>query len=218
MASILAVALSYMLYSAIRRRVEPNWPAPAYVGGVLLIGLTAGGPLWRKWLRAGFGLATVLTAVVYIHAVIPMIPVAPARDPVGRAFGWDHLAREAVVLAEWNRGAATWFGADRYQEASEIAFHTGRSDSTLALNLAGRRNQYDLWPGFPERATQGDGIVLALGESEDVHESIVMLEPHFESVRRGPRVELRRGDGVVGVRRLYLLSGWNGGWPRPSSN
>jgi hypothetical protein len=210
--------------------VEPNWPAPAYIPAAALVGATLWGERGARWLRRGWSLAAVLSGIVYLHALVPVLPLRAARDPIARAYGWDHLAdRVAAARAQLARGARgrVHVGADRYQDAASISFELARRagaeagirpiDGTFAFatNLSGRRNQYDLWPRLPEVARPGDDLVLALDDSpEEMHGTARRLAPYFASVERGERVELKRGDGVQTVRRLYLLRGWTGGWPR----
>ncbi|HEX6053075.1 MAG TPA: hypothetical protein VFZ21_27595, partial [Gemmatimonadaceae bacterium] len=138
------------------------------------------------------------------------------RDPLGRAFGWSDLARVANARqreTEARTGRRTWLGADRYQEASEVAFHAAGQPTTFAVNLSGRRNQYDLWPRFPQAAQPGDNLVLALDETDETHSTVVKLQPYFAAHRRLDLVPLRRDEGVIGHRRLWVLEGWKSGWP-----
>jgi hypothetical protein len=81
------------------------------------------------------------------------------------------------------------------------------------MNLSGRHNQYDLWPGFPESAKPGENLVLALDETTDMHSTVARLSPYFNDVQRAELVELRRGTGVIGTRRIWVLTAWTGGWP-----
>ncbi len=96
-----------------------------------------------------------------------------------------------------------------------MALHEATHAPTFAVNLSGRPNQYDLWPGFPDRARVGDNLVLAVDDADAPHPAVVALAPYFGRVRQGERVALRRGEGEgeVGVRRLWVLIGWKGGWP-----
>ena len=209
----------FFVYSAIKKRVEPNWPAPAYIGGVVLCAAYQWSERAKKWRAAGISLGGVLSLAIYVHAFAPIFPIPPGIDPVGRAFGWGALAEAAARAASAPRGRAlprsrVWISADRYQDASEIAYHSPTHIETFALNIGGRPNQYDLWPGFPSRAFPGDRLVVAVDETQGPHGSIVTLSPYFESILRGELVELRRGDAVIAVRRLYTLDGWRGGWPR----
>jgi hypothetical protein len=84
------------------------------------------------------------------------------------------------------------------------------------MNLAGRPNQYDLWPRFTSVARTGDNLVLAVDEGDDTHSTVAQLAPFFADTRKGQLVTLRRGAGVVGTRRLWLLVGWSGR-PLPSA-
>jgi hypothetical protein len=111
-------------------------------------------------------------------------------------------------------GARIWVAGDKYQDASELAFHLSERPVTFAFNLSGRPNQYDLWPGFPQLARQGDDLVLVLDEVAWPHHTEVVLEPFFRSVEKGSLAPLARRDGSVATqRRIWILRGWKGGWP-----
>src|SRR5205085_2778194 len=148
----------------------------------------------EKWLRAGIAFAGVLSLVIYAQAITPILPIAPLRDPIGRAFGWRDLTHRAVsVGAAESRitRTATWFGGDRYQEAAELAFHDAAHPITFATNLSGRANQYDLWPGFAARAHVGDNLLLMLDETREPHAAVVALSPFFTRAERRDSVGLR---------------------------
>ncbi|MDB4881614.1 MAG: putative rane protein, partial [Gemmatimonadetes bacterium] len=200
----------FFAYSALRRAVEANWPAPSYIAGVaLLAAVTAPSD---RWLRRGMALAALLVAVLYVHALVPILPLPARRDPLARAAGWDALAqrtdeaRRAVT-------ARSWVGGERYQDASELAYHLLGQPDALCVCLTGRRNQYDLWPGFAARASSGDALVLALDESAGIHPTAVRLAPYFERVTRGALAPLLRRGDTVSVRRVWVLEGYRGGWP-----
>ncbi|HET9425199.1 MAG TPA: glycosyltransferase family 39 protein [Gemmatimonadaceae bacterium] len=206
---------AFFVYSALRKRVEPNWPAPAYIGGVVLCAAYKWSETAKRWRAAGIALAGVLSLAVYLHALKPIVPVPPPKDPIARAFGWREMA-EATALAgraPLPNGAKAWLAADRYQEASQIAYWLPGHPETFALNLGGRRNQYDLWPRFIDRARAGDRLVVVVDETVGVHEAVMELTPHFTSILRGELIELRRDGGVIGQRRLYTMDGWKGSWP-----
>lgn len=216
LAIVATFAFGFFAYSATRRPVEANWPAPAYIPGVALLGAAAWGRTGTRWLHAGYWLGGVLSAVVYLHAIFGVLPLTPRRDPIARSHGWRELAlaTDSVARSVATRDTAgVWIGADRYQDASELAFHAPSHPTTFAVNLSGRPNQYDLWPGFDELARRGQSLVLALDESAGTHPSVVRLAPFFASVERGPLVELPSRRGPVGTRRLWILHAWQGDWP-----
>lgn len=214
---VVAVAsFGFFVYSAVRQRVEPNWPSPAYIPAIVLLAVEDWSFTARKWFRAGIVLAGVMSALIYVQAIRPVLPVQPRKDPIGRAFGWRELTVSTDSTADAihrETNAPTWLGGDRYQEASELAFHDPSHNTTFSTNISGRVNQYDLWPGFPDVARQGDNLVLALDDSDQPHEAVKALTPYFREVRRGALVPLRRGREQISTRRLWILVAWRGGWP-----
>jgi len=234
LASISIVVFAFFMYSATRRRVEANWPALAYVPAVLLIVAQSRSSGWDKWLRAGIGLAAILTTVAYLNAFTPILPVPVGRDPAARAAGWRDLAiavdraRPGCPVSTHpaspgtrpcpppaSRAPATVFiGADRYQDASELAFHLPGHPATLSLNLSSRPNQYDLWPSFSHRAQPGDTLILVVDDVSGIHPVAETLAAHFASLREGERVPLSRDGELVKNLRIWFLDGWRGTWPQ----
>jgi 4-amino-4-deoxy-L-arabinose transferase-like glycosyltransferase len=208
---------AFYLYSAIHRRVEANWPAPAYIPAlVLLASQVVGSPsaALSRWLRRGLVLAGVLVGAVYAYVLAPVLPIPARKDPLARALGWESLAASADS-ARHTLGARVWFGADRYQDVSELAYHLPGQPDVVCVCLTGRHNQYELWPSFASRAARGDALILALDERPPgvVHENVARLAPHFTRVRQGALAPLLRGGDTVSVRRLWTLEGYTGGWP-----
>jgi hypothetical protein len=221
MATMLAVVtlviFAVFVYSASRRRVEANWPALAYIPGVALLVWHEPGRIWNRWLRAGLVLSAILTGVTYVNTFTPILPVPARRDPVARSHGWDHLARKVNTVWSPRQSISsyrTWVAADRYQDASALAFHLPNHPDVFSLNLTTRPNQYDFWPDFPSQAQPRDGLILVVDET-DTPPSVALLSPHFASVRSGEPVTLTRDGDPVKHLRIWILDGWRGTWPRP---
>jgi 4-amino-4-deoxy-L-arabinose transferase-like glycosyltransferase len=220
LAMVAALTFVFFIYSAIRQRVEPNWPAPAYIPAIVLLATASWGERGRKWLTAGLWFAAAMSLLIYVQAIVPILPLAPAKDPIARAFGWRELtvaADREVQAATDSTQHRTWLGGDRYQEASVLAFYDPSHPETFATNLSGRPNEYDLWPRFRNRAQVGDNLVLVLDDSQAPPGPIVALAPYFAQVAPAALVTLRRGSGEIGTRRIWRLTGWRGGWPADRS-
>jgi len=222
LAMVALVSFGFFVYSAVRQRVEPNWPAAAYIPAIPLLAAATWSRAGERWFRAGLALAGAMSLLIYAQGLAPVLPIAPRRDPIGRAFGWREVTRVADSTAAAitaSTGRPTWLGGDRYQKATELAFNDARHPATFATNLSGRVNQYALWPGFADVARMGDNLVMVLDDSSDEPGPVSALRPFFGGVERGALVELRRGSGVITTRRMWVLQGWRGGWPsaQPSS-
>jgi hypothetical protein len=170
-----------------------------------------------RWLRRGLVFAGVLVALVYAYVLVPVLPIPARKDPLARALGWESLAASADSTRR-SLGARVWFGADRYQDVSELAYHLPDRPEVVCVCLTGRHNQYELWPSFTSRAARGDALILALDERPQgvVHENVARLAPHFTHVQQGALAPLLRGGDTVTVRRLWVLEGYIGGWPTRS--
>ena len=208
----------FFVYSATRRSVEANWPAVAWLPALVVLAASRGGAR-TAWERRALWLAGPLTALLLVHVVTPVIPLPARRDQVSLAHGWDALARQ-VDSARVATGAGH-VAANRYQDAAMLALHTpGRPLTFTALNLGGRRNQYDLWERFTDRAQLGDDLllVLELPREGNIPGPIRRLTGHFASIDSGAVLTLERRGEVVGRRRLWHLTGWNGTWPADSTD
>jgi hypothetical protein len=158
-------------------------------------------------------LAAVLVGVIYLFAFVPLLPAR--KDPVARGAGWENATQQVAAARTALPGGRAFVGADRYQDVSELAFHLPDHPQAFCVCLAGRHNQYELWPGFSSVAKPGDALVLLLDERKEgvVHESAAALTPYFGAVTRGALVPLLRGGDTVTVRRVWTLAGYRGGWP-----
>lgn len=210
------VVLAFFAYSAVRRPVEANWPAPAFVALLPLAAASTGAAI-RRWWRPSLALGALLVVVAVVQAAVPILPLPARRDPVARAWGWKALAGAADSLRSAPRtSGGRWLAADRYQEAAELALHAAGHPTVFALGIGSRRSQYDLWPSFAETARPGDDLVVALDTGTSADYPVAVLRAHFAAATRSSRVALMRAGDTVAVRELWTFSGWRGSWPRES--
>jgi hypothetical protein len=204
---------AFFALSALRHPVAANWPALAILPAAVVLGTDTGWVGRTKWLPVGELLAGAVVLVVYSHAVHPWLPIPAPRDPIAQAYGWEQLA--AAVELEASRDSAhgdaaagerrIWIAADRYQEAAELMFHLPAHPPVLALEMASRPSQFDLWPTAAQVIAPGDDMIVALDATSAPAAHVVeQLTPHFTSVVAGPVVEMRWGTArVVARRRMW---------------
>ena len=216
-AFLLAVVGSFVLaffaYSALRRPVEANWPAPAFVA-LLPLAAVSSALTMRRWWRPSLAIGALLVVVALAQAAAPILPLPARRDPVARAYGWKALATSTDSLRRSPRGGRhAWLAADRYQDAAELALLVPGHPTVFALGIGSRRSQYDLWPSFAGTAHPGDDLVVALDTGAPVPYPATILRPHFATAAPLARVALTRAGDTVAVRELWTFSGWRGSWP-----
>jgi 4-amino-4-deoxy-L-arabinose transferase-like glycosyltransferase len=205
-AIVATTIVAFFAVSALRRPVEPNWPIPALVAALPLLATMRLGRRGRTWLVAGSALGAACILLAAAQATARVLDVPPRRDPVSKAYGWQDLAVAVRRAASMAQGcSASWIAADRYQDASELAFNLPDNPRVFALNLGGRANQYDLWPGIHAVAHRTDCAVVIVDEGA-AGESVVRRLGADSSAMVGNAVMRWRGS-PVGRRAIWLVRG-----------
>lgn len=207
-ASVALMPFVFFAISAWRRPIEANWPALAYASSVVLLASSRAAWANSRWWNRGVALAAVVVLAAAIQTWKPVVPVAPRRDPIARAHGWTTLAAAVNRARQDSFLAGTetrWVAAERYQDASELAFNLPDQPRVFSLNLAGRANQYDLWDSARDHLRAADAMVVAF-DATAVGDSLAgVVGKWFTSAQRGETVQLRREDGVIGERRIWMF-------------
>jgi 4-amino-4-deoxy-L-arabinose transferase-like glycosyltransferase len=213
----------FFVYSATRRNVEANWPAIAWLPALILLGAAREG-LRTAWERRAIWLAGTLSAALLLHVVFRILPLPARRDQVSQAYGWKEYAASVDSVFSLDApedGRRLHLAANRYQDAALLNFHSPHGEGGFtALNLGGRRNQYDLWSRFTDTAKPGDDLLLSLEipRAEGLPGPIRRLTMHFTTITPGPVIPLLRDGETVANRQLWMLTGWDGSWPADSTD
>jgi len=169
--------LAFFVVKAMTGKVQANWPAMAYIGGLALLAGEAvrRGPRFRAWL------GVVMTAAMLQSLAILYLPLSAALevpDPLKALRGWQ---APIAALDSHTRGA-DFLLTRNYHLASRLAFYL---PGDLPVYLGGdggrRHNQFDLWPG-PGRHRGGTALYVAEQERlpaaiEDAFDACAPLSP-----------------------------------------
>jgi hypothetical protein len=99
---------------------------------------------------------------------------------------------------------------NRYQEASELAFHLPDHPAVFSLNIQRRSNQYALWPGFEDTAEPGDCLVFVDIDDSGARRIADALGARFTDTAEVGAAQRMRGRGVTADYRLWSYTGWTG--------
>lgn len=223
-----------MLPFSLRVKVQPNWPATAYLPGVILA---------VAWLRRQFAcdstayrrlvlaclvvgtLASVSLAVVarFPQLALPLFAkfaaeptddqLAPVRnlDPTARLRGWKHLAGEVDKLRELARsedGQEPLIGAMVWTLPGELGFYCRGNPQvyTFGAALSDRFSQYDVWRPNPVADAQAfRGRTFVY-----VGEKMPDMNAVFERYDGPYRVEYRENGVTVGGWKVWIARGYRG--------
>ncbi len=150
--------LGFFLAKATLSKVQLNWPAPAYIGLLVLFAgrietLTAG---WRRLTVAGMVSSVALVTV----ALFPMsVGLSPTRAPFRELRWW----RAPVETVAGRAGPVHFLMVPSYHLAGRVAFYWPERLPVYPVGEDRRFSQHDFWPGI-EREVGHDGVYVATGD------------------------------------------------------
>jgi len=196
--------LIFFALSTLRGEVaEANWPAPAYITGLLLTGCVFRQHFrerqgHKKFVYIAVGLSLALNLLISLHLVRPYIPLPPKLDTTSRLHGWRELGENIVSFMEQYPSERGYFlVADRgITLVAEAVFYTG--NKFVGLDFF-RPEEYTFLRDLNDLKGKNAIILLYYHNDSDVKR----YEPYFKEVRVIGKNSCRyRGEKV---RRLDLL-------------
>lgn len=197
-----SVPFFFFLASSLQKKVEANWPAFAYLPGILLVmsyyrqrlaHKKWGQILWRtNWILTG-----LILSILLIHIYIPFLGIK--KDRTDEFFGWDSLGDEVSKLQKEN--PTFLLAANRHQIASEIEFYSG--NRVACFNLDSRPNQYDLWQ---DKTSFKEKNFLFFDKQEYPAQAIANTFKRLEFLKAIP---LKRKDKTTGQIFVYRAYNYN---------
>jgi 4-amino-4-deoxy-L-arabinose transferase-like glycosyltransferase len=167
----------FFCFLSLRTRVEGNWPAQAYLAGLLLCALDLDwkGPLAR-W---ALGLTLGFSALAFSQAAWPFLPIPQEHaklDTASRLDGWRELAA-GVESRLAGLKAGSFVGCRTYQNAAELAFYLPGQPHPLIVQKGQINHEYRFW-NQPE-LYKGQDAVLVVGQDWEADEMRERFK-HFE--------------------------------------
>lgn len=124
------VLLFFGLTTIVGETAEANWPAPAYVAGLMLAWAVYREHYARRrghriFMRAALVLAAMIGLVAHVHLHRPVVPLNPDRDPIKQFHSWDQMGACIAAVIQSRPRARGWFlMTDKGTTLAEAAFYT----------------------------------------------------------------------------------------------
>jgi undecaprenyl-diphosphatase len=217
--AFVAPTLAICLVDSLKSKLEINWPAPAHLAGLALIGIyfdylwqrgRAGGRILVLF-ATGFSLIGTLVAFFpqFLTLVVHPVPSQTAQK-LNQTYGWEQIAiriqaeRESLAA----EGKPVFVSGINYRTNSVMAFYLPDHPQTQALYLNSRRDQYVVWT-HPETLI-GQNAILCLDDKNP--DAIAVADSIFDSVTLVETVDIQRPgfDGSVKRWDIYACRGFKG--------
>jgi 4-amino-4-deoxy-L-arabinose transferase-like glycosyltransferase len=201
--------IMFFFFKALTAKVEVNWPAPSYLGLVILFaGHVQQLSRWkRRTLFAGFGFSLALMTLIYF---VYDFGFTNRQDPFKDTKAW----REPVAALSREAPPVQFILTPNYKMAAEVAFYWPHEIPVYVAGNAERRfNQHDLWPSINREAGH-DGLWISASPAVPAE-----LARAFSQCTPLPPVPAITPDGNT-LRTLYVrhcISYKPIAWPKPGS-
>jgi 4-amino-4-deoxy-L-arabinose transferase-like glycosyltransferase len=219
LASAALVPLAVLLPVSLQAKVQPNWPALAWIPAAVVVALwLAEAAPRRARLVAGWGAGLALLAAVLAAAAPDLrerFPALPPSVPERKLAGWDELAEAVDRLVALRRERTVTLTAG-YDAAAELAWHNRHLPRPLCANFGRRMNQYDLWERLDAARTGWDAVFACELDRDDRLDGDLLsrlpagLRDDFAEVGAAQLVRVTRGGAVWRTFLVVRLSGFDG--------
>lgn len=201
-------------YTSLRGAVaQPNWPAPAYMAGLLLLVVIYGRyyrekKLHRTFLIIAAGLALMANVLIHAHLISPFLPVSPQIDTTQQFHGWRALGNAVNQRIQENPHPPGYFLlADRGTTVAGALFYTGQP--YIGIDFS-RPERYMFLQRLKE--LEGKNAIILL---HHVNESdLQFYRPYFRELQvLGKQTARFRGEAIEEYS-VYLVLGkeYQGNW------
>lgn len=208
------VLLFFALSTAVGDVAEANWPAPAYVGGLML--------MWAVYCRtsekrkksskylvyAALGLGVVMNALVYTHLTKPIIPIPPNKDITNQVHGWRGLGEQIDSLVDKHpHGEGYFLVAERGPALAEAIFYSKKID--IGINFT-HPERY-IFLGDTSYLKGRNALILVKTLEEWM---LGKYRSHFDSLTLVGRHQPRYRGEIINEYSFYIVlgEGYRGGW------
>lgn len=203
------------------QRVQPNWPAPFYSAGLVLVAAWGLGELdlarrldrRRGAFRTALGVGLVTCCLVYLAPLVLAHPAwAGGRwDLTARLRGWSELGRQLgdqVALTETGPSRLLLIAATGRGPVSELAFYTPGQPRVYAWRFGAEvLSQHDLWDG-PSDAPGSTALLITPAGAPPPAE----LTAAFAKVEPGATLTPARTSRPEQRLQVWRAAGFRG-WP-----
>ncbi|KOR33508.1 hypothetical protein TI05_00530 [Achromatium sp. WMS3] len=148
-------------------QAEPNWPAPAYIAGILLSWallrhhkLTT---VKYKVIQFVIAVSLVINITLRSHLLIPWLPIPPKHDRLREFAGWPALGQQIKKIIDTYPQTKEWFIlGDRGTTLAEALYYTQRHVKFPLLGFDPQRpERYLFLHNVPQRFTGKNAIIVA---------------------------------------------------------
>ena len=198
--------LIYFITQSAFSRLELNWVAPIFSGGLFLVGLELNS---QKKISRGFkfqiGYSLLLIGLIMIQTFYPILPLKGKSDPTNRYYMYSNLINDTKkMLKEKPALAKLRIVSNEFQIPSMINFYLNPNYEAICLSIDYHETLYSFL--HKQSDLIGDDFIY-------IHDKKVFpekLKAYFDSYDLIQTTEELRNDSTVSIYSIWLVKNYNG--------
>ena len=200
------IPLTYFLIHSFFTRLELNWAAPVFYGGLFLLGLrNYETKEERRWLKLQIGYSLLLIILIMVQSFHPIIPAKGKSDPTNRHYMYQSLIENTRLLLKENPELNNYrIVSNKFQIPSIINFYLNPKLESICLSIGYHETLFSFI--YDDSEFIGDDFIYIHHKTQFPDK----LKPFFESFELLTIATQFRNKAKVSNHTIWLVKNYTG--------
>ena len=198
--------LIYFIAQSAFSRLELNWVAPIFSGGLFLVGLELNSQ--KKISRAfkfQIGYSLLLIGLIMIQTFYPILPLKGKSDPTNRYYMYSNLINDTKKILLKEPGLAKLrIVSNEFQIPSVINFYLNPELEAICLSIDYHETLYSFL--YDQNLIKGNDFIY-IHDKEDFPKK---LKPYFDSYKQILNSNAYRNNSPIATYSIWIVKNYTG--------
>ena len=203
---VTGIPLGYFLFHSFFNRLELNWAAPVFFGGIFILGLQEYNSMKQKrrlYVQLFYSLFLILLITTQHYFTI--LPLKGKSDPTNRYFMYQNLLQDTKELFEKNPDLKKYrIAANKFQIPSMINFYLNPELEAICLSIGYHETLYSFL--YDNKDLKGKDFIYIHNKEKFPKK----LKPYFDSYELLKQTKMYRNESRVSKHSIWLVKNYSG--------
>ena len=203
---VTVIPLVYFISQSSFSRLELNWIAPIFFGGLFLLGLEIKSlQKTSKNFKFQIGYSLVLIFLIMTQSFYPILPLKGKSDPTNRYYMYSNLIDDTKKMFLDNPELSKLrIVSNEFQIPSIINFYLNPKNEAICLSIDYHETLYSFL--YDQNDIKGDNFIYI----HDKKDFPVKLKPYFDSYTQILSSEEYRNSAPIAKYSIWLVKNYSG--------
>ena len=203
---VTVIPLVYFISQSSFSRLELNWVAPIFFGGLFLMGLEIKSTQkTSKSFQFQIGYSLALIFLIMAQSFYPILPLKGKSDPTNRYYMYSNLIDDTKKMFLDNPELSKLrIVSNEFQIPSIINFYLNPKNESICLSIDYHETLYSFL--YDQNDMKGDSFIYI----NDKKDFPVKLKPYFDSYTEILSSEEYRNNALIAKYSIWLVKNYSG--------